>query len=496
VRALVLAVALAAVLASGEARSAQLLEIRRVAVLPMGRYADGEKAVDVTAMVTELLQGLGFEVIAEERLNEFLVQKRIRKPEFLDRQAIQALGLATHADALLMGFTSLTIGEEHLQVTMNGQLVDCHEGTVAWANTVAVCGDDFETVLGLGRVTSTREILELAVEGLLEDLPRQVRVEGQKTSPYELVRASFTPDALRGGEEGQLSVEVHDAPGKVRELRAFILEEEIPLTSKDGRWFTGKVRAPALDGTYKLGLYLRDDWNRVFRIEAAASLNVRNTPLQVSIRLPEACFSPNGDGTLDSLFIIPATGEAEALRRWRVEILNADGKVVRSDESTGNLPEAFVWDGRSGKGERLPDGAYSCRLTVEDRAGNVSTTPGQELVLDRTPPELKLLLVSDPKEPFLEVIGKDTSGLISWRLNLYDEKGEPASRFAGQRDLAPVIPLGPNMRQEASGWAFYELEADDRAGNRLRSGRVPLERKVPRIKEEDLPKKEVWIEDF
>jgi hypothetical protein len=460
--------------------------IETVAVMPFGSWIGENASIDVDEYLAAGIVGQGFRLVAAADLEAFLVAHRIRRPDFLDRAAIRGMGTDLRADALLMGFADILAGEGDVQVSLSAQLVDCHEASVIWANAVAVAGSDFETVLGLGRVTAVEDLLRMAVARLLERVPRSAVLEGSRVSPYEIIRASFSPDTLRAGAAATLSVEVKEAAQGLRDIKAFLQEKEIVMHSDDGRWYSGRVSAPEMEGAYPLKLYVTDEENRVFTVSDVAMLTVHNTPPEVFVVLRQKAFSPNDDGVEDQMVLVPESRSAGGLRSWRLVIATPDGAVVRDESGTTRLPEAFIWTGQDGRGAPVPDGTYVCRLEVEDLAGNVSAASGPPVVLDTTAPDAKVVL--DPGSKRLEAAVADLSGVRTWTLTLYGESGAE-TRLQGAGNVPAVLDCPPGE------WTDWSLAAEDLAGNRLRPERKPLPRKQAVILEQDLrdeSKKRTW----
>lgn len=466
------------------------MTIETVAVMPFGAWLGENATIDVTEYVTAGLAARGFASVPAADLEGFLVAKGIRRPHFLDRPAIRAMGMDLRTDALVMGYADILAYEGSAQVSLNAQMVDCHEAAVVWANAVAVTGEDFVTVLGLGRISSVEELLRIAVDRLLDRLPRTVSLESTAVSPYEIIRASFSPGTLRSGEKAALSVEVKEMAGGIRNIKAFLMEEEIRLNSDDGRWYTGLVAAPKLEGVYPLKLYVTDDQNRVFTVSDAARLTVHNTPPEVFMTLRQKAFSPNGDGIQDQMVLAPEARSASGLRRWRVEFATQEGVVVRAEEGSERLPEAFAWRGHDNRDNLAPDGIYVCRLEVEDQAGNLSSTAGQPVVVDTAAPEAKLVLA--PGGGALEATVVDLSGVKVWKLTLYGESGAEV-RIEGAGDVPATLACPDGT------WDAWEMEAEDAAGNRLKTERKPLVRKKSEIQVQDLmeeEKRKAWDAKF
>ncbi|MBE9580662.1 MAG: hypothetical protein IMF18_03480, partial [Proteobacteria bacterium] len=290
------------------------VKIKTVALMPFGAFAVEDLSIDVTSVVTEDLRKQDFNVISQDVLEDFLVKRRIRRIDFLDRAAIRAMGTVLKVDALLIGSVDLITGGENPQICMNAQMIDCVDASVVWANSVSRTGADYATFLGLGKITSLEKLVDVAVEELLKGLPGTVNLDSSSVSPFEIIHASFSPSVLRGGETARLSLEVKEITGKVRDIKAFVLDSEIELKTKDGRWYSGAMTAPVVEGVYPLRIYISDRWNRMFNVDAMASIRVHNRAPEITLSPRRRLISPNNDGINDYVLFIPEILKAITLR--------------------------------------------------------------------------------------------------------------------------------------------------------------------------------------
>ena len=479
------------------------VKIKKIAVMPFGSFTVGALSFDFTRLITNRLINDKFSVISQDMLEGFLVKKRVRRTDLLNRATIREMGMALNADALMIGSVDLLAGGENPRIAMSAQMIDCVDSAVVWANSISYTGADFATFLGIGKINSVRKLVEIAVTDLLKGLPAEVGVHDELPRPFEIVQASFFPKVLKGGQRTNVSIEVREITGKPTDIKAFVLETEVELNTDDAQWYTGTFTAPNIEGVYSLKVYVTDQGNRLFSMDDLAQLRVDNTPPEVAVSFRQKLISPNNDGIKDDIPFFPELLKADILEGWRVEIADEAGTIVRSEEGIGMLPGGFVWRGESNNFRRVKDGTYFCQLILEDKAGNRSVSPKKTIVVDTTPPEVELVLAAeDDKAITLEVKTKDVSRIGSWELIIYDRRGNESGKFEGTGDIPTGLTCvlkdaqeGPNLEKEGS--FAYSLEVSDIAGNRLEIEEEPLkppERVV--LEREPSEKKEVWVEDF
>jgi hypothetical protein len=285
------------------------------------------------------------------------------------------------------------------------------------------------------------------VDELLKGLPGTVNLDSSRLSPFEVVHASFSPDVLRGNESARLSIEVREITGKVRDIKAFVLDQEVDLNTEDGRWYAGAIRAPTVEGVYPLKIYVTDRWNRLFRVDAMASLMVQNTPPEVALSFRQRVISPNNDGINDYVLCIPEVLKAMALQAWTVEIVDRAGVIVRSEEGMGSLPEGFVWRGENNQYKTVADGTYFCRLVVEDKAGNKTATTREKILVDTTPPEVALTVAQDHENSVTVALkADDVSPINDWQVIVYQGTDAEGQKFEGYGEMPATLKLAKKKR--------------------------------------------------
>ncbi|MBW2737299.1 MAG: Ig-like domain repeat protein [Deltaproteobacteria bacterium] len=489
-----------------------VVKIKTIALMPFDTFTVEDISIDMTRFISDCLIKNEFEVISQDILENFLAKRRIRRTEFLDKPAIREMGASLKANVLMLGSVDLLEDGENPQVAMNAQMINCFDSSVVWANSISRTGDDFATFLGIGRITSLKKLIEITVEKLLNDLPSTVNVivdmGSSSITPIEISHAGFSPDVLRGGETTRISIEVKEITKKLRDIRAFVLDSEIDLKTKDGRWYTGTISAPVIDGVYSLKIYVSDRWNRLFSVNSAANLTVQNSSPEITLLFQKRLISPNNDGINDYVQFFPELLEAITLESWEVEITDKDGNVARSENGFGMLPADFFWRGEDNQYKPVKDGTYFCRLFVQDKAGNRTSTAKEKIVVDKTQPETTVVLAEKNEESLtLSLKTKDISKIAYWKVVVYDRTGAEAGKFEGKGNVPATIvcpvkkkskkDLSPeeDLSSEEENALTYSLEVRDMAGNKLRIERQPLKCLESKVTEPE-KKKDEWVENF
>ncbi|THB62987.1 MAG: hypothetical protein D6B26_06495, partial [Spirochaetaceae bacterium] len=125
-------------------------------------------------------------------------------------------------------------------------------------------------------------------------------------------------------------------------VREFIWEDEVPSQLVwRGKTSTGELAA---DGMYSYQLFSTDragnlgNSNMVF-----FELNTEETPVIVTSSLD--AFSPDGKGNKNTISIIPNLRKTDDIEYFQFEIIDSENRIVRSIQGSGELTQAYIWDG-------------------------------------------------------------------------------------------------------------------------------------------------------
>ncbi len=167
-----------------------------------------------------------------------------------------------------------------------------------------------------------------------------------------------------------------------------------PGAEWDGLDADGKL---APDGIYEYRLVSTDRaGNRGASEKASFELSTANTPLLVVA--DQRAFSPNGDGVKDVLTVVPQPQVVEGIDAWKLDIVDAEGKTVRSFEGSGK-PGPTVWNGKDAKGAAAKDGQYAARAEIRYTLGNRPTAVSAPFAVDTAAPAIALSVADKAFSP-------------------------------------------------------------------------------------------------
>lgn len=139
-----------------------------IAVFPFENFSEDKNAAAIVMPAVKLrLEAKGFEVLDEEKLNNFLLRERIRSTGYVSREIAGGLGEELNVKAVLVGSVNSFFAGDEPRIGLSARLVSCSDGSILWADHASASGDDFTTILGLGRVTAMDKLSSSAVDQLL-----------------------------------------------------------------------------------------------------------------------------------------------------------------------------------------------------------------------------------------------------------------------------------------------------------------------------------------
>jgi len=227
---------------------------------------------------------------------------------------------------------------------------------------------------------------------------------------------------------------------------------------------------------------------------------VDNTAPKAEVKLNLTEFSPNYDGIKDYIEIRPEISDNKLLKYWEINILSSDGKVVRKYESPnidvleGRLtfkkvltrlferkkeapvPDKILFDGLDDKGAPLGDGNYKLIVKAYDDNKNFSETKPYNFIIDKTPPEIKII----PEYYIFSPNGDGVKDNIKFSLDIKcaekdkwiafikDSEGNIVKTYTWQGDsLKEIVWDGKNDNGELSKDGNYDIfiRGEDNAGN-------------------------------
>lgn len=265
------------------------------------------------------------------------------------------------------------------------------------------------------------------------------------------------------------------------EMHAADIAKQVVLTpgthsfTWEGAAVPGSLEALVADGTYKIKIYAQDEAGNLGNSEPAEVVVDTIPPSVESFAASPNPFTPNNDGVKDTTLISFKLSEP---CNSELRILQDDNVTLFRDQLYYDLSQgSFGWNG-SGEHAEILGQEHPFYLYAEDRAGNVTTSETQTIIVDHEPslvpyiyadPDpfapvnpanaqttIKYYLVRDGLTINLEVLGQDDRVVKTLLSNELQNKGEQSITWSGDFDPSydgPKASADSNKVADGS-WQF------------------------------------------
>ncbi|HUX39255.1 MAG TPA: FlgD immunoglobulin-like domain containing protein [Rectinemataceae bacterium] len=160
-------------------------------------------------------------------------------------------------------------------------------------------------------------------------------------------------------------------------------------------------------------------------------------------------FAPKGDGTRLTMDFALSVDKPDAVKSWKVEMLDASGTAVKTFTGGTKLPSELSWDGTTDAKALAPEGRYNGRLTVDFGSQFTAATKiSDPFVLALTKPAVKVSLStatlsqaadgSIPKVAISVDASSPVAKLSDWSVVIKDPDGNSFSSLKGNWPAANV----------------------------------------------------------
>lgn len=178
-----------------------------------------------------------------------------------------------------------------------------------------------------------------------------------------------------------------------------------------------------------------------------ALLNLNRDPVGISLKTARG-FSPDNDGSSDELIVLVDSNLYDNLESWKLEVLDANGNIVKDINGFDILPPEIIWDGTTlsddGKVSIAEEGRYKVRLSADYLKGDSIFTTSDSFVLDNTAPEIRVDVASNPfalsgddkveGEVYVTLKVIDNTEISNWSMDVLNTDGEIIRSYSGSGD--------------------------------------------------------------
>lgn len=312
------------------------------------------------------------------------------------------------------------------------------------------------------------------------------------TPPTAAAALIFSPDgdgnkdtftvSQNGSIEDVWKVEILNSAGAV------VRTDEIKETALSTYVWDGKIASNQIapDGVYAYRVSAVDRAGNA-TTDRIDNIIVDTVKPAINISIDSNAFSPNGDGSKDTITLTPSIPVTVGLTSWKIDILSKSGDTVRT-LGGGNRIDPIVFDGKLPSGQTMKEGEWQAVISAVYINGHAPVAKSPLFTLDVTAPEARTrannAIFSPVGDGKLDTVTftQQASEEPSWtgRIVALDKNLTPTDKtirtytFASTPDTSLIWDGRDETGKLASDGQYgYILTATDRAGN---TGSSPLTR--------------------
>jgi TolB-like protein len=139
----------------------------KIALFPFENLTEDKSApLAVMPLIRGRLEARGLEVLDEAILNRFLLKERIRSTGYISKDMTRKTREEVNVKAILVGSINSFSYGENPQIGLSARLIDSSDGIILWADHVSATGEDFTSILGLGRIKELDRLIPRVIDKL------------------------------------------------------------------------------------------------------------------------------------------------------------------------------------------------------------------------------------------------------------------------------------------------------------------------------------------
>ena len=288
------------------------------------------------------------------------------------------------------------------------------------------------------------------------------KIFGSGSKPVLSIKQSGSKEDLWKGT-------ISDSSGNV--VKTFIWEDSEPLSIEwDGQDDSGNH---VNEGVYSYQVTATDKAGNTSRPAGVNNIIYDAIPRTASINLEGSPFSPGTSSKKSNLAIKIDVPNQNGMTEWKIQVLDAKNKAVKTWSGVENVPANISFDGRDDNGSIIADGDYTFALNVDYNNGQ-NPKSSMKFAVDTKAPFVNVACDSDMLSPDNDG-NKDTIAFSQsgskeslWQAYIVRQDGTIVKtwNFVGLPPENLVWNgIGDDKKLATPGIYYYEISSTDEAGN-------------------------------
>ena len=177
---------------------------QKIAIFPFENFSGDRNAPAVIMpKLRSRLEEKGYEVLKEDQMNGFLLKERVRTAGYISKETAKKIGEELRVQVILTGSVNSFVEGENPHAGFTAFVVNASDGSLAWANHAAATAEDFEKILGLGKIDGLDKLSEKVLDSLLKTL--QISLSKRPSESAYIVAVMPFQNKCRSGDAGMMT---------------------------------------------------------------------------------------------------------------------------------------------------------------------------------------------------------------------------------------------------------------------------------------------------
>ena len=237
----------------------------------------------------------------------------------------------------------------------------------------------------------------------------------------------------------------------------------------------------AADGLYSYRINSTDLSGNKMEEKSLSGFILDTTMADVVFELSDTYFSPNNDGSKDTIIATFGQKTEKGLINWSVSMADSKGNIILSDKGTEPGIYEAVIDGTGEQGEKLSQGTYTLGFSSEYENG-VRVVKTENIYLDTTAPVVNFNISNPVFSPNgngnrdTTEISMKSNKTVKWKGEITDSEGNSIGDMTSEDTTSLIVWDGTNEegKELPDGDYYLETYFEDLAGNPY----VPEKKKI------------------
>ncbi|MEW6067766.1 MAG: hypothetical protein AB1610_05710 [Nitrospirota bacterium] len=138
-------------------------------MFPFENFSEDKDALTfVMPALKRKLEARGVGILDDDNLEKILLKEKIRSTGYISKDIAMKIGKELNVEAILVGSINSFSQQKIPEAGFSARLVSSSDGSILWAEHASATGEDFVTILGLGKISSIDKLISKVADELFD----------------------------------------------------------------------------------------------------------------------------------------------------------------------------------------------------------------------------------------------------------------------------------------------------------------------------------------